>query len=135
MSEKLSQIKDLKPGMKGINVLVKVVSLGEEREVTSRRDMSRHRVAQVLIGDSTATINLTLWDDKIDLVEEGKSYSVKNAYTKVFRGSMTLNLGRYGELTESEEEVGDVNTELNMSEKVFEESRGFGSRQRRYRRL
>ncbi|MDH5441336.1 MAG: single-stranded DNA-binding protein, partial [Candidatus Bathyarchaeota archaeon] len=54
------------------------------------------------------------------------TYKLTNGYANLFRGSLRLTIGRTGSLEESEEEVGDVNTENNMSEKRYEDDRGFG---------
>ncbi len=123
------KINDLKPRNKGIDLVFKVVSKGEPREVMSKLDGSTHRVSDVLVGDSTGTIILTLWDDKIDSVEEGKVYKLENGYTSLFKNSLRLNVGRYGKLEESDEDV-SVDQSNNMSEKEF--NYGFNRYSRRY---
>jgi replication factor A1 len=132
------KIGNLKTYSKRVNTIVKVVSKTEPREVTSRKDMSTHRVAEALIGDETGSIYLTLWDDNIDKVEEGQTLNIKDAYVNLFRGSMRLNIGRYGsyELAESAP-FDEVNLDNNLSSKQFEQRRtydrgGFGGRDRRY---
>jgi len=62
---------------------------------------------------------MTLWDDAIDLVEEGKTYELKNGYTSLFNNTIRLNVGRNGELVEKEEEI-EPNTENDVSQKVYE---------------
>ncbi len=123
-----SVVSDLGPKMKNMNLKIKCNNLNEVREVTSKKDGSTHRVTEALIGDETAAILLTIWDDTIDKVEVGKNYLIKNCYTSVFRGSLRLNLGKYGEIDDSTEEIGDVNTENNLSDKQYEQPRrSFGS--------
>ncbi len=122
-------IEDLKPREKGLDVVFKVVDKGEPREVTSKLDGSTHKVSDVLVGDSTGTVILTLWDDKIDAVEEGKSYKLENGYTSLFKSSLRLNVGRYGKLESSDEDI-EVNTDNNVSEKEF--NYGFNRYSRRY---
>lgn len=109
-----------------VNVTVKVVSKSEPRETVSRRDGTTHRVVDALVGDDTGSIYLTLWDDMADKVKDGDTISVKNGYISVFRGSMRLNIGRYGSLETATEAVETVNTENNLSNKQVEERRGYG---------
>jgi hypothetical protein len=44
-----------------------------------------------------------LWDDQINMVSEGDVISIENGYTQAFRGENSLNIGRYGKLTKSQE--------------------------------
>ena len=132
------KVETISPRSRRIYTTVKVVSKNPIREVTSRRDGSQHNVTEVLVGDETASVFLTLWDDAIDKVEEGQVLNIKNAYVNLFRGSMRLNLGRFGsyELAESAP-FEDVNLDNNLSSKQFEQQRSygrdrFGGRDRRY---
>ncbi|MHA1798787.1 MAG: hypothetical protein ACTSVY_10125 [Candidatus Helarchaeota archaeon] len=118
-----SVVSDLGPRMRNQNLKVKCESISEVREVSSKSDGSMHRVTEALIGDETASILLTVWDDTIDRIEIGKSYTIKNSYTSIFRGSLRLNLGKYGELEDSTEEISEINTENNLSDKIYESPR------------
>ena len=117
-------VADLNPSSRGVELTVKVVEKMDEREVTARATGRRHRVAEFLVGDSTGTVILTLWDDKIDSLEVGKTYVIKNGYISTFKNSMRLNTGRYGTIEEASEEV-EANTENNVSEKFVESPRRF----------
>ncbi|KPV63505.1 MAG: single-stranded DNA-binding protein [Candidatus Bathyarchaeota archaeon BA1] len=90
------KIEELTPNSREVNVIVKVVSKSQARDVTSGRDYPIHRVADALVGDEAGCIYLSLWDDNIDKVNEGDTISIKNSYVNLFRGSMRLNIGRYG---------------------------------------
>ena len=110
-----------------VYTVAKVISKTEEREVTSRSDMSTHRVAEALVADETGSIYLTLWDDVLDQVEDDQILNIKDAYVNLFRGSMRLNLGRYGsyELLD-EAPFDDVDLDNNLSSKGFErQPRGY----------
>ena len=54
-----ANVAELKPRMKNITITFKVVEIGEAREVSSRRDMTTHRVADAIVGDSTGIVNST----------------------------------------------------------------------------
>lgn len=116
-------VAELKPRMKNITITFKVVEIGEAREVTSRGDGSTHRVADVTVGDATGIVQVPLWDDTIDSVAAGSTYLLKNGYTGLFRGNLRLNVGKYGELSESEEAIEEVNMEVDMSEEEHEDDR------------
>ncbi|MBS7619223.1 hypothetical protein KEJ21_01050 [Candidatus Bathyarchaeota archaeon] len=133
----LKKIGELNSYSRGVNTLVKVVSMTETREVTSRMDQSTHRVADALVGDDTGSIYLTLWDDAIDQVKEQQFLNIKNAYVTLFRGSMRLNLGRYGSLEEVDTgPFEEVNLDNNLSSRSYEQASSFGAgargRERRF---
>ncbi len=110
------KVEELGPRSRKVDLVFRVVSLGEERTVTSRRDGSEHRLVEATVGDETGTVIMTLWDDDIETVEEGNTYKLENGYTNVFKGSLRLNSGRYGEIKEVDEEI-KVNEKNNISEK------------------
>lgn len=122
--EAFKKIEELNPRSRQVNVIVKAVSKSDVREVTSRSDGSAHRVCEALVGDETGSIYLTLWDDNIDKVNEEDTISIKNGYVSLFRGSMRLNIGRYGSFEKVEEPtISEVNTTNNLSDKTYEQSR------------
>lgn len=108
-------IEELKPNMKSVTISFKVIEIGEVRETISRRDNSAHNVVDVVVGDSTGIIRMPLWDDAIEMVEEGKTYVLTNGYTTLFRRNLQLSVGRYGSLAESEEAIDEVNMEVDLS--------------------
>jgi replication factor A1 len=134
-------VADLRPFMKSLNITFKVVEKGETREVTSRRDGETHRVVDATAGDTTGTVLLSLWDDVIDTVEVDKTYRLEKGYTSLFQGHLRLNIGRYGEISEAENAIEDVDLENDVSAAEHEQPRyrrrsygGRGSRGGGYRR-
>jgi replication factor A1 len=124
------KVGDLHTYSRRVYTVVKVMSKTEPREVTSRSDMSTHRVAEALVGDDTGSVYMTLWDDVIDAVDEGQVLDIKDAYVNLFRGSMRLNLGRYGSYEVLDEApFEEVNLENNLSSKVYDQPRGRGRNQ------
>ena len=128
------KVGNLNPGSRSLNLTVKVISKNPVREVVSRSDGSSHRVTEALVGDETGTILLTLWDDTIESVSEGDVVNVNNGYVRLFRGSMRLNIGRFGSLEASEEDVEEVNTANNMSDREYEQERRYTPYRRPYDR-
>ncbi|MHA1410860.1 MAG: single-stranded DNA-binding protein [Candidatus Odinarchaeia archaeon] len=114
-------VGELSPNSKGINLKVKVVSVAEEREVISRKTGETLRVCEAVVGDETGTVLLTLWNEDIDKIDSDKIVQVENGYVSLFKGYMRLNVGKYGTLTEIEEdEFGEVNMDKNMSEQQYQ---------------
>jgi replication factor A1 len=119
-----AKVGELTPASRAVNVLAKVVSKSEIRNIAAGRDGAPHRVCDALVGDETGSVYLTLWDDNIEKVNDGDTVNVGNGYVTLFRGNMRLNIGRYGTLEVAKEALaGEVNTENNMSSKVYEQER------------
>ena len=119
-----AKISELNPSSRAVNVLAKLMSKSEIRNVAAGRDGEPHKVSDAMVGDETGCIYLTLWDDNIEKVKDGDTVLIKNGYINLFRGNMRLNVGRYGTLEISETPLaGEVNSENNMSTQVYEQPR------------
>jgi replication factor A1 len=131
-----TKVGNLTPRSRAVNIIAKTISKGEVREVASRRDGQTHRVCDLLIGDETGCVYLTLWDDDVEKVEEGDTVNIKNGYVKLFKGSIRLNVGRYGTLETTEEPLEvEVDNENNVSTKIYEQyRRPYRQRRSGYRR-
>ena len=116
-------VAELKPRMKNVTISFKVISMGEEREIESRKDGSSHRVCDITVGDSSGTVQVPLWDETIDSIEEDVTYNLTNGYTGLFRGNLRLNVGRYGKLDQAEEDIEEVNMTVDMSAEEHEDDR------------
>ncbi|MCL4345494.1 MAG: single-stranded DNA-binding protein [Candidatus Thermoplasmatota archaeon] len=117
--EGITKIKELTPESRRVNVLAKVVEIGEPKEINTRFGETKS-VTEVVIGDETGKIRLSLWGEQASNVKDGSTLHIDNGYISLVRGQMRLNVGKYGNLNESEETVSEVNNELDMSEKVYE---------------
>ena len=93
------KIKELRNGMKRVNVVAKVIEKSDPREVISRYKDEVYRVATAVISDGTGTVKLTLWNDQIDQVNINDTVKIENGYITTFRGEIQLNVGRYGKLS------------------------------------
>lgn len=119
-----AKIGELNPSSRAVNVLAKLISKSEVRNVAAGRDGEPHKVSDAMVGDETGCIYLTLWDDNIEKVKDGDTIMIKNGYINLFRGNMRLNVGRYGTLEISETPLaGEVKSENNMSTQVYEQPR------------
>ncbi len=124
MEEEITKIKELTPQHKKVNLLAKVVSIGEEKEIPSKYGGSR-RLAEAVVGDDSGTIIMSLWQDQIDTVSNDDILSITNGYVSLVRGHMRLNVGKYGTISKSEESVEEINDELNMSDKEYEQEQRY----------
>lgn len=122
-STRTSKLAKLQPYQRGITVDFKVVKTEAVRKVQSRNDGSNHRVADVLVGDETGTMLLTLWDGDIALVENGKIFRLVGGQTGLFQGRLQLSLGRNGKLEPSTATIDAVKTERNLSAQVRSSSK------------
>ncbi len=122
--EEYKDIEELRPNMRGLNLKVRCASKNEEREGFSRKTGEDFRVIESLVGDETGSVLLTLWNEHIDQIEVGKAYLLSNVYTSIYRNSLRLNVGRYGNIEENDEGAPDeVNEENNLSDEYFEDIR------------
>ncbi len=114
MEKVFTKVKDLSPSTKQVNVKAKIVSVGEKRQIESRFGGARS-LAEAIIGDETATVILSLWEDQINSVAADDVIMIDNGFTSLVRGHLRLNVGKYGSLTKSEEKIEEVNTKVDIS--------------------
>jgi replication factor A1 len=88
-------IKDLRSGMKHVNLKAKILEVAEPRRVITRCG-NYASVAKALIGDETGTINLCLWNEQIGCVSVGDTVQIENARASLFRGERQLSIGTKG---------------------------------------
>jgi len=92
-------IKDLRNGMKRVDVEAQVTEKGNPREVMSRFKDETYTVADAVVADETGSIKLTLWNEQIDQVNVNDKIKIENGYVTSFKGEIQLNAGKYGKLT------------------------------------
>ena len=118
-------ISEFRPYLNRFRVVFKVVSKDEVVEVQNRDNADeKHKMSNVKIADKTGSIILTAWDNDIDLLEESKYYALTNGYVNLYRDSMRLARGKFGEFEEVEDDF----------EPLLEPNRSDEKHQRRQRR-
>ena len=64
-------------------------------------------LASIVVGDSSGTIRVVLWNEKSEIVKElkrGDAVRIKNAYSKAGQtGEVEIHVGRYGEIIVSQD--------------------------------
>jgi len=92
-------IKEAKALRKG-NIVFTVVSLGELKSGTTKSgDEWQKQVA--VIKDDSGAMNLTLWNETIGKVIDGKYYTLENAYWTEYKDEPQLSLGKFYKLNET----------------------------------
>jgi replication factor A1 len=91
-------VKNLNDGMKRVEVTVRVMSIGDIREVKSKFKDEVYRIADAVVADMTGQIKLTLWGDQIAIVAVGDILHITNAYVTSFKSEVQLNVGKFGKI-------------------------------------
>ena len=117
------KLANLRPSQRGITIEFKVMKTEAVRKVRSRNDGSSHQVADVLVGDETGVMFLTLWDDAITQVADGSVFRLVGGQTSLFQGRLQLSLGRNGKLQSSTTTIPEVKTERNLSSQSHSSSK------------
>ena len=90
------KINEIKHGMSGVSTEGKITEKSEPRRVNTR--YGRRSVADAKLEDETGAIKLSLWEEKIDMVNIGDKVAITGAYVTEFRNELQLNIPRSGEL-------------------------------------
>ncbi|VDK37977.1 unnamed protein product [Taenia asiatica] len=91
-------IKDLKPNMKRVCVAFIVLEIGSPVRIKDGNE-----VRTVKVADRTGCINMSVWNEKGNLIAPGDVIQLTQGNTTVRNGCLTLNVGRYGELIKTGE--------------------------------
>lgn len=91
------QIKDLRIGMKKVNLKAKVMEVSKPKSVITRFG-NYASVANALVSDDTGKIKLCLWNDQISLVAVGDTVEIENARISAFRNERQMRVGKTGVL-------------------------------------
>ena len=107
--EKFLSIADIKAEMYDINIVGKVLDISAVRTF-QKKDGSSGMVRNFLLGDATGKISVSLWDAKIDFLEEvnfDETVEVLHADSRenVFSQQVELNLGAKGVIRKSKKTV------------------------------
>jgi len=92
------RIKDLKAGMKQINLKARVLEIPKSKMVYTRSGMMAY-VSNALIADETGSIRISLWNQQINIISEGDLINIKKGKVARFRGERQLRIGRHGSLS------------------------------------
>jgi len=95
-------VRGLEDDSKGVYIRLRILEKYPPRRVKTK-DGEEHEIVEVLAGDRTGVITLSLWDERSEGIEPGDLVDLDNAYTSRFRGRLRLNIGRFGSLMKVED--------------------------------
>jgi len=97
----ITQIENLSSNMYDVDVLARIIDIGEIREFQNQSG-KKGKVGEVVLIDQSGSVKLLLWNEKVDLINNisiGDTILVESVYTrKDYMGSITLNLGKMGKI-------------------------------------
>jgi len=99
-----AQIKDLRIGMKSVDLKAEVVEVAEPKLVVTR--FGNHAsVANALISDETGKIKMCLWNEQIKSISEGDIIQIENAAISAFRGEKQVRIRKNSLLLAQRKEI------------------------------
>ncbi len=91
------QIKDLRVGMKKVNLKAKVIEISKPKYVITK--FGNHAtVANATVKDNTGKIKLCLWNDQINSITVGDIIQIENARVSAYRNERQMRIGKKGKL-------------------------------------
>jgi replication factor A1 len=117
-------VKKYKPGEKikhGAAPMLKLSEITKNKQSATVKvkfleefDNSNESIRQVgIVGDESGTMKLTVWKDcKSDiLLEIGKSYEIRSAYSNEFNKRMSIQAGKFSTITTLPDDIAAMSTE------------------------
>ncbi|MFB6209059.1 MAG: OB-fold nucleic acid binding domain-containing protein [Candidatus Nanohaloarchaea archaeon] len=95
-------VEELDPEADGVEITGTIAELPTPRAVNTK--YGQKRITTVKFEDDTGTIDLTLWEEEIDAIEEGAKVHITGAYVREWADDIQLNIGRDGNIEQVEEE-------------------------------
>lgn len=91
------QIKDVKFGIKWVNLKARVIEKSVTKGILSK--FGNHLVlSTATISDNTGSVKLMLWNDQTNMVSVGDTVQIENGRIARFRGELQVSVGRNGRL-------------------------------------
>lgn len=108
------KVENIVPDMRKVTIKARIVSISDVNTF-DRDDGDEGKVQNMVLGDDTGTIRLTLWDEQTEIAEkvsEGDAIKIGGAYTvEDDRGNAELRLGDEAQVKMADEdEVPEVET-------------------------
>jgi len=88
----VAAIKDLKPGMNGLNLQFIVLDIGRPNTTKENQE-----VRTVKVADRTGMVNLSVWNDLGKALQSGDMIRMSRGYTGMFKNCLTVYTTRAGD--------------------------------------
>ncbi|XP_054754248.1 SOSS complex subunit B1-A-like [Lytechinus pictus] len=109
--QKVTLIKDLRPGLKNLQITFIVLDI--ERPTKTK---DGHEVRSCKVADKTGSINMSLWDELGEIIQSGDIIRLTKGYSSMYRNHLTLYSGQAGKLQKVGEYCMIFSETPNMSE-------------------
>lgn len=90
------RVIDLREGMDGVNVRVRVLEAREAKVIETRN--GPRTISEALVGDDSGRVRLTLWGKLAGSIKKGDVIEIRGGWTTVYRGQVQLNVGAKGSI-------------------------------------
>ncbi|PSG99341.1 MAG: hypothetical protein BRC29_04410 [Nanohaloarchaea archaeon SW_7_43_1] len=94
-------VEELTPEADEVEITGEITELPTPRAVTTK--YGQKKITTVIFEDDTGNIDLTLWEEEIDAIEEGAMVHITGAYVREWADDIQLNIGRDGDIEQVEE--------------------------------
>ena len=81
------KIKDLRVGMKDVDITVEIDFLGEKRRTSG---FDNENLVPAIVTDETGEIQMTFWNDDIKKAKPGLKVRVEGGYVSAYNGQLQL---------------------------------------------
>jgi len=96
----VDRVIDLKEGMDGVTVRVRVLEAGEAKVIETKN--GPRTISEAIVGDESGRVRLTLWGKLAGSIKKGDAIEIRGGWTTVYRGQVQLNVGAKGSIVKLE---------------------------------
>jgi replication factor A1 len=89
-------VEELDPEADDVEIEGTIAELPTPRAVSTR--YGQKRIVTVVFEDDTGQVDLTLWEEEIDAIEEGAQVHIQGAYVREWADDIQLNISRDGDI-------------------------------------
>lgn len=89
-------VEELSPEDDDVEITGTITELPQPRAVSTK--YGQKRITTVTFEDDTGSIDLTLWEEEIDAIEEGAKVHITGAYVREWGNEVQLNISREGNI-------------------------------------
>jgi len=94
-------VEELDAEADDVEIEGEIAELPTPRAVSTR--YGQKRIVTVVFEDETGKIDLTLWEEEIDAIEEGAEVKIEGAYVREWADDVQLNISRDGSIERIDE--------------------------------
>ena len=100
--------------MPGMELFTKVTVTVKAIEVNDAVQLSEKVKQDIVIADRSVTSRVTLWEEHVGALQQGKSYILKNFVVRVYQLTKYLGMGGYATAIVLTDDIGEVHVASNI---------------------